>query len=90
MVDEIINFRDFLGEAKIFGDPKNNSDPNTCCFFCCRTDSYTCDACEPHWDAQKQQVGRQENSETQRGGMQLFWIATVVTGTRPTSSTGRK
>ena len=66
MVDEIINFRDFLGEAKIFGDPKNNSDPNTCCFFCCRTDSYTCDACEPHWDAQKQQVGRQENSEIQR------------------------
>ena len=60
------NFRDFLGEAKIFGDPKNNSDPNTCCFFCCRTDSYTCDACEPHWDAQKQQVGRQENSEIQR------------------------
>ena len=66
MVDEIINFRDFLGEAKIFGDPKNNNDPNTSCFFCCRTDSYTCDACDPRWDEQKQQVGRQENSEIQR------------------------
>ena len=42
------------------------SDPNTSCFFCCRTDSYTCDACDPHWDAQKQEVGRQENSEVQR------------------------
>ena len=42
------------------------TDPNTCCFFCCRTDSYTCDACDPHWDEQKQQVGRQENSEIQR------------------------
>ena len=65
-MDEIINFRGFLGEAKIFGDPNNNNDPNTSCFFCCRTDSYTCDACDPHWDEQKQQVGRQDNSEVQR------------------------
>ena len=47
--------------------PDNNSDPNTSwVVFCCRTDSYTCDAHDPHWDAQKQQVGRQENIEIQR------------------------
>ena len=38
----------------------------------------------------QQQVGRQENSEIQRGGMQLFWIATVVTGTRPTKQYWQK